>query len=279
MDQAFSIKVFEGESYRDILKKEFQKRVKKNSLYSMRAFSRDLDIPTSRISKIFNSKGGLSIEYARKIGGALGFGEEKLNHFCDLVEVEHGRNFSDRELAKIRLRKYESDDNDIQLEIDKFKILSEWYHFAILELTYLDKFRSDSAWIAKSLKISERQADDAIYRLISNGLMTKDENGKLKATDDSSYVRGGFPSDAIKAFHEQVIEMARTALFEQSVDDRSYSSVIMAMDSRLIGQIKETIHKFNNELYRIIDSSPVKDSVYCLGTQFFNLGETHNEIN
>ena len=65
-----------------------------------------------------------------------------------------------------------------------FKIISDWYHYAILELTELKEFESDINWISQRLGISKIEAHMGIKRLKNIGLMVEDEDGNLKTSDE-----------------------------------------------------------------------------------------------
>lgn len=266
-----------GQSYREILRGEFQKRTARNPLYSMRAFSRDIGIPTSRISKIFNAKGGLSTEYAEKLGSKIGLEGESLSYFVDLVDMEHGRNYNDREMAKIRLRKYQRNSEGQTIDIDKFCEVADWYNLAIIELTQLQGFKRDSDWIAQSLKISERQAREALERLIRLGLLVEDDQGELRPTDVTLVMNPNddLIHDAIKRSHEGIIGIGRKALFDQSPKEREYLSYYVAIDKEKIPEIKQKLNQFFDQLVSELNPNlgPKKNRVYCLTTQFFNITE------
>ena len=67
------------------------------------------------------------------------------------------------------------------MDIEIFKIIGDWYHCAILELTYLSDFKAEPNWIAKKLGIGYLEAKLALERLISLGLLVK-ENGNYTVT-------------------------------------------------------------------------------------------------
>lgn len=133
--------------YRSILKAELAKRCGANPRYSQRAFARDLDLSPSRLSEILSRRYGLSRVAAQGIAKRIGLAKEECRRFLDLVESEHARSKVAREAAKDRLN---SDSEQSQLQMDAFAIVSDWYHFAILELTCLKDFVSDNRWIAKN---------------------------------------------------------------------------------------------------------------------------------
>ena len=64
-----------------ILKQLFDERRARNTNYSLRAFSRDLDISVSHLSAIMNGKSKLSTLHACKIAMKLDFHNEKFYHF------------------------------------------------------------------------------------------------------------------------------------------------------------------------------------------------------
>ena len=83
------------------------------------------------------------------------------------------------------------------LEFEYFKVISDWYHYAIIELTLIDGFSSSPMWISERLGITTNQAKSAIERLISLGLLQKKDNmlspsskgntkGSNKSADDIS---------------------------------------------------------------------------------------------
>lgn len=91
-------------NYRNILKAEFSKRLKRNQAYSQTSFARDLKISRSLLSEVLKGKHGLSRSAAIKISNNLGFSEVEREKFCDLVDSEHARSSTERKLAAERLK-------------------------------------------------------------------------------------------------------------------------------------------------------------------------------
>jgi hypothetical protein len=48
------------------------------------------------------------------------------------------------------------------LAIEEFQFISDWYHYAILEVTTLKGFQNEAEWIASHLGISVEQAKEKI---------------------------------------------------------------------------------------------------------------------
>jgi uncharacterized protein (TIGR02147 family) len=134
-------------SYRELLRAEFDQRVKHNPRYSLRAFAKALDIAPSRLSEVFRGKQGLSLSWAERISDVLKFDDERKQHFCDLVEAEHARLASRRRMAQHRLKNYEQRMEKL-LRLDAFEMVADWTHGAIRELVLTDGFKSDPRFSA-----------------------------------------------------------------------------------------------------------------------------------
>ncbi len=264
--------IFNNKDYREILKEEFSKRHKKNPTYSLRAFARDLKLPASRLSEAINARRGLSRKSATKIACSIGYSEKETEYFCDLVESIHGRSVLIRSKAKENIYKINSNPHFSTLQFDTFKIIADWYHYAILELTYLIDFQSDSSFISRRLGISKIDAELAIERLIRVGLL-KNEKDTLKATEDFTASASGVPSESLKKFHTQILDKAKKALFLQSVQERDFSSITISMNSEKIPEAKALIKNFRRGFGEKLNQDTKKDRVYCLAIQFFRLDE------
>ena len=260
------------QTFKNVLKEEFEERCKRNPSYSLRAFARDLAISPSRLSEIFSNKKGLSARNALKISKKLGFTKDEIEVFTALVDSEHGRGKAAKERARVKLNAIKNQPGYQLIQLDTFKVISDWYHYAILELTYVKDFKSDVEWIAKRLGISATAAELAIKRLKQLDLLEEMDH-RLRATDQFSASPSGIPSDALKKHHEQIVDKAKAAVYGQSIDERDLSALTLAIDSRKIPEAKALIKKFRHDFNRIMSEVPETDRVYCLAIQFFGLDQ------
>lgn len=256
--------------YRQVLKTELETRCQANPRYSLRAFARDLGIAPARLSDILNGKQGLSRIYAEKISRLLGLSESEKSYFCDLIESQHARSKAARKLASIRLAQTNHPTQSLQM--DSFKVIADWYHFAILELTSLSDFQSDPHWIAQQLGLKVHVVKQAIERLKRLDLLEESQEGRLSATDGFTASPDGIPSDAIKKFHKQVLEKALEAITFQTLDERDFSSITLAFDSSQMKKAKELIKNFRRNFSKNLTISK-KDSLYNLSIYFFKLNQ------
>ena len=257
-------------NYRFILKNEFEKRCSRNPNYSLRAFARDLTLSPSRLSEAMNSKRGISKKAAIKICEKLGFNEIETTLFTTLVESEHSRSPRLRIEAEKKLTHLNKKPLYKTLQMDVFRLISDWYHYAILELTEIEAFRNDVNWISNKLNISKIEAELAIKRMKRLGLIVE-ENSSLKPSENFTASPSGVPSEYIKKFHEQVLDKAKKALYLQDLEERDFSSLSFSIDTAKLSEAKRLLKKFRREFAELMTSSGKKDSVYNLSIQFFRL--------
>lgn len=263
------------QDFREILKAQLSDRCQRNGHYSLRAFARDLGLSPQRLSHILSGRHGLSVEAAGQIAEKLGLSEKEKEFFCILVQEKHARSKLVRHSAKNKLKEIKTTYQDLSL--DHFKIIADWYHFAIMELTLVENFKSQPKWIAKTLNVTEMEVKLAIERLIKLEMLEKDKKGNLKLTGQFFTDPRGIPSEAVRHFHRQLLVKANLSLDVQSLTQRDFSSTILAIDDSDLPQAKEDLKKFRNEFDSKYSKATKKNKVYCLGMQFHDLTAGINE--
>lgn len=255
--------------YRLWLKTEFEQRRSRNPAYSLRAFARDLQLAPTRISDILLKKQGLSGPAATKVAKALSLTLSQTEYFLALVETEHARSRIAKESAAIRLRHLQTDPTKL-MDLDTFQIIADWKHFAIIELSRVKGFRSESQWIARRLGATVIEINDCIERLLQVGMLVR-TNQKLVATEQFFASPTEIPSESLKRYQEQLLQKALLAIREQPVDKRDFSAVNVALSPEQLPEVKEKIKKFRRSLVSFIEEKPERDRVYCMSIQLFAL--------
>ncbi|MCM2279053.1 MAG: TIGR02147 family protein [Oligoflexia bacterium] len=267
----------ETSDYRRFLRERLESRCRANPRYSLRAFARDLGVSSARLSEVLNRKQGLSAASAAGIGMRLGLSKGEIVRFQDLVASEDARSKGAREAALQRIQSQldQARDRYRQLEEDSFRAISDWYHYALLELTATRGFKSNPAWIARRLGISQVEAELAIERLLRLKLLRL-ESGKLEATPEAPTTTNGVPSEAIRRFNQQILEKASRAISLQSVEERDISTVTVSIRKSDLPLFRERIKRFRRDFNRFAESAVPRhqrEEVYSLAIQFFRLSE------
>ncbi len=258
--------------YRDVLRDEFAARCSRNRLYSLRAFARDLDLRPSHLSDVLRGKLGLSARSAMQVASAIGMSEAEGSYFVTLVEASHARSASRRKTARQKLGSLGVAKDYQVLEERVFEIISDWHHYALLELVQTDSFVPRLSWIAERLGITRVEVESVVRRLKGVGLLSV-RNGKWLVTNKFPATRSGIPSKAIKKFHSQILTKATDALYSQAIEQRDFSSITFAINPDDIAEIKEALREFRRGIEKKFKARTNKREVYSLSIQLFSLTE------
>ena len=261
--------VFSYMDYREILRNELSRRARQNPRYSQGAFARDLNLRPSRLSEILSGKQGISLKIAEQIAETLRFNHEESSYFGDLVVSVHGRSKISRESARLRLIKYRKPDNDPFAADDTFKVISEWYHLAIVSLTKLDKFQNSIEWIASVLGIEEAEAEEAVSRLVRLGVL-EEKDQTLVATEPYKSICKAYPADAFAKFNRQILCKAYHQV-DNAKGHQSAFNYTLAFDGDRLAQVQSLLKEAMETAVREVESVEEKNVVYCLSTQLFPL--------
>jgi uncharacterized protein (TIGR02147 family) len=151
--------------YNHCLQQELERRIEKNPRYSLRAFASSLGVNPGALSQILSGTRYPSYKMAVKILQALALSPEDQNEFFkSIARVQKARGLKRQNpvfrKSDTALPAVESPVRELSLEL--FKVIADWYHYAILELTFLPEFKPTAAWIAGKLGISEIEAKLAL---------------------------------------------------------------------------------------------------------------------
>ncbi|NOT80424.1 MAG: TIGR02147 family protein [Bacteriovoracaceae bacterium] len=257
--------MFEYENYLDYLNDELVRRISVNRAYSLRSFAKSLGLSSGELSEILRGLRKLSAKSALKISKSLGLTSRETKHLLSLVQNGQGLQGEEK-------KPYQ----ELKVNFDQFDIVSEWYHFAILNLADCKDFRWSLSWIAKKLNIKTFEVKVAIDKMVSVGLIKSkiSKNGDIiySVSDDYVMSQEGIPSKAIKNYHKQILLKAIDSLEFQSVEERDISGIGMAVNKSDLEYIKKDISEFQNMLIEKY-SKGKKERVYQLEVALFALSE------
>jgi uncharacterized protein (TIGR02147 family) len=263
--------IYEHKDYRAFLKSELADRAAQNKQYSLRAFSKKLGVSSSYLSEVLQNKKSLSVDKALEIATNLGLSGTESHYFCLLVQADLLRGSEASQSIEAQLQTLNPHRKTQDLSLDMFRTISDWYHFAILELTFLEDFKVTPLSAAKKLLITKAEAEVAIDRLLRLELLEKDQRGNLRRTEDYTLAQSYVSNQALKSFHTQLLNKAIKALVNQSPSERISNSDIVAIAPENIAKVRKLSDQFTEELLKLADRSKNRSSVYCLSVHFFNL--------
>ena len=248
----------------DIIETEFLKRKNANSSYSLRAFAKNLGISPAVLSQVLNRKRDLTPKILKTIAPKINLDDEKLDRYLkSLQKLKKEKNIKSVEKEFKR-----------KLDVDTFAVISQWYHYVILELFYLDDFQNDPHWIAKKINVDIKDVKQAIENLKSVHLL-KVENDELVPTDYYTLLDDfQYTSKAMRERQKQILNLSALKIDQLNIDVRDHSSITISVDPALIPEIKNKIKVFRRSLGNFISKKSNKNvAVYEILMSFFPVTE------
>jgi Helix-turn-helix. len=254
------LKVSEAEksNFRLWLQRQLTDRCKRNPRYSLRAFAKSLEVDPSTLSQILSGKRSLTKRSIRSFTDRIGASPEELQEFGLL---------SGPEQDGVAEKAFQ------QVALDTFSVMAEWYHYAILELTYVDGFQASARWISHKLGITAEEAKAAIERLQRLGLLLVDANSMTKSARHLTNQSSVNTSAAHRELQRQVIEKALLAVDECIPSEKDITSMTMAIDETKMDQARDMIRKFRRELCALMEDGK-QTRVFNLTVQLYPLSKT-----
>ena len=258
---------------RDLLRERLRQARRRNPRYSLRAFARQLGLDHSTLSQLLRGKRPFSPKATRRIGERLGLSENLTDYY--LRNSRAGATSGGSEKGSR---------TEPQLSLDTFHVISDWHHYALLELTRLKNFRADSRWIAEALAIGVSEVNIALQRLLRLGLLEMDGRRWHDRSGNASIAADEMtPLLRIKV-QQQVHELALEAGRHLPAEHQEHQAATLAVSSRHLPRLRSLIAEFLRDAQSVLGEGRERDDVYLIECSAFPLtnlrkrkGETDGE--
>jgi transcriptional regulator with XRE-family HTH domain len=247
------------EPIRVAIQTEFLDRCRKNPAYSLRAFAKYLEIDQSHLSKILRGHRPVTKEIAVNVGPKLGLRTSQLKKLFS----------SGAATIPGFLTRSE----------DEFEVLSEWHHFAILELVKTDGFDPNPQKIAHRLGLHVEEARSALDRLERLNLI-RITGGKIKILSrDNTWSNLKKTSSARKKLQRSLLEKSISAIDHIPFELRENASLTVAINKSRLAEFKEKLKELRQQIANQFQANNEKnlDEVYQLTISFFPLTKINND--
>lgn len=260
----------------EFINRQFSLKKEVNPKFSLRSYAKILGYENpSLLSSVLKGERKLGPELAEKIAIQLNLSASEQKYFQVLILIKYAKNSSERLMYTDLLEstKPELSKNEFSVSIDSFRFIADWYHVAILEMIELKDFRYDLGLIARRLGrgLNRELVEAAILRLIRLELVEESKTKRyLKRKEGTFIVDKNISSDTIKKHHDQFIQFARMAIFDQDIESRDIRSTTISIKKKNYKQAQEILKQAHADLLELSCKGD-GDDVYQVCTQFFKI--------
>lgn len=256
--------------YRKFLGAQLAARCAKNPAYSQRAFARDLKLLPGHFNGLLRGKKGLSHTAAVGVASALGLSRVEKTYFIALVDQTHARNATVRAEALALVERLSAHQRFKNLQLETFKLIADWHHFAILEYFKIRGAKRDTASIAARFQLATDTVDKALQRLERLGFIER-RSDRIRLIRGQTTTAADISAESVREFHAQTLAQAHKSLLTEMPERHEFNTTILAIDAARFPEVREKVQAFWREICATMATSKSKNSVYCLGVQFCEL--------
>jgi uncharacterized protein (TIGR02147 family) len=255
-----------------MLKRSFQERCGKNAHYSLRAFSRDLEISVAGLSNILNQKRGLSYDRAIDLTQHLEYSPIDSELFCQSVLAAHGKSKQVRDQASSRVQELQLKSQKFEIDEMQFAMLGHWYTHAVLQYIDDERAGSELKWLSQRLGVNEIIIQSSLETLERLGLIYLD-NARWRKTHQVTETKSEIPSKVLREVSKDFLDKAKEALDTQTIAERSFATSLLLLDKQQFEIIKDQINRLREDLTSETSSQGDNQDLYCFSTQLFRLSQ------
>lgn len=247
----------------DILKKSYLQISKTNPMFSMRAYSKFLNIDSSSLTKILKGSRKFPIAHTDFVVKQLKLNEvESAEFFRSVLHFKENVTLPKNEI-----------ENDKTFEVDEgtyYKIIANWEYYAFLNLIGLDNFVSNFEHVSKRLGIEIETSKTILKALVDVNLIEITPNGRWIRTEHHLRTSNGVSSKALIESHTQELELAKKSLINDQKEVRSFYSGTVKTNRKAYDKAAKLSYEFMHKLVKILETG-AQNEVYQIGIQLFPL--------
>jgi uncharacterized protein (TIGR02147 family) len=245
--------------FRLFLQAELGRRCAGNPQYSLRAFAKYLASDHATLSQLLRGRRPLTKRTIVKLGTRLGLDRPAIDRYAAHEACWESKAATAAGYSEVQ-----------KLAADTASVITDWHHYAILELTRLHNFKPDSRWIARVLDITTDEVNLALSRLIRLGLLEMADRGRwIDRSGDPTTSLAEFSRVAVERLWVQVRLLLLSALETAPAGRCAHSSTTLAVCTDRLPIVLERIARFRRDLITLLEADPVRDDVYQLEITFF----------
>lgn len=273
--------VFKYDDSISFLKSTLEEKARINTSYSLRAFAKKLGLSPGGLSLVLNRKKRLSLERAYEIAGALELNAEETEYFLALIQMEGAKSeaLKLQYLDRVKeLNPHISGSQNLKktlLGLEHFKLISDWYGLAILELISGVKGKWDAKSISKKLKLTKIEVEVMLERLVKLEII-KEVDGSFKRNVDTLMIESHVPSEALRSYYEGVHEQSLKTIRTQGPAEKVIGAQVFAFDPSQMEEVRELTNNFLDQLNDLALKGKNKTEVYQAITNIFKISHQEN---
>lgn len=275
--------IYEFDDPIHFLKSVIKQKTDSNPQYSLRSFAKKLGISPGALSLFLNRKKRISVERAHSIAQALSLDSKSTDYFMTLVQLEGAKSESLKNqcIHKIKsLNPHLKSSRQFKQKIvnlEQFKLISDWFGLAILELFSMPHQNWKVKDISQKMGLSKLDVELTLDRLVKLDLIQKTTEATYIRRPDTLLVQSSTHNEAIKKYYQGVHRQSFKSIREQSPQEKVIGAQVFAFDPSQLDEVRALTDEYLNRLNTLANSGTHRTEIYQAITNVFKLSKSYKE--
>ena len=263
--------------YRKFLADYFIYKKNTRSGFSYRRFASLVGLKSPNyLQLVMQGKRNLSEAVAEVIATVAGLLGPEKTYFLTLVRLENAK--TDEEKLEIRKTQLVAVKQLVTVHIPERneQILARWYHLLARELVFLKNFEPTGLFISQQLNglLSPQQAEESLQLLIQSGLLSWDQSLHKYVACDLVLDTGDhvLRRHLMDRHHQETLQVWSQNLATLNSAEQERGLLNIPISSQKMGQLREKIRQFQDELIGWLQTEENPDRLVQLGVYLIPFG-------
>lgn len=154
-------------------------------------------------------------------------------------------------------------------ENQEHPFLSRWYYSAIVTAADLKSEEKTSAVLSRKLGISIDELEEAKSFMAENKMITLNDDGTFQRCDEVLETGDDIPSQHIRQFHVDNLNLCQQALTDISRELREFQAITFTGNKKNLDLVKTEIRNFVEKVAVLMNDEKENDEIYRFSMQLF----------
>lgn len=235
-----------------------------------------MEMSPGGLTQIVNGKKRISLKRAYEVADKLKLNKKERDLFITLTELEQAEHPKRKSELISKLNKLQKKQNDyFDLDIENFKLISEWYGFAILECVSTYGSAWDHKKLAKHFGLKINEVKLTLERLERLELIEKDQDNLWRRAQGRVLNNSLYSNEATTKHYLSSNAKSNESITTQDTKNRITGTEYFTINKADLDKVRELTYKYLDDLQEIATNSQNPDCTYETMLNIFNL--TNNQ--
>lgn len=267
-------RVYFHENWRSYLQEEMDRRRAIDDEFTSRKVALAMGMDPAQFHRIVRGRTPLPFRYVPAISELFGMDRRAAAYFEELLRCDRARSKEERNRSHERLAALRGVATR-PVDANQADYYGHWRHSVIRSLVGLGGVRGDGSSLGSLCipPVSPQDAKRSVDLLLELGMAERDEtDGKLRLSEAHVTTGTGVPSEVIRGFHRQAIELAKDALETIPASERDISAVTASVDADSLDLLRELARELRQKVQALSNGTREPDRVFQMNIQLFPVG-------